>query len=95
VGRHLIAVADGCFADFSIQQAERLQYHLHTGTAVVGPYSGQLMWKAIHEETGTVVEYFRIADNKWRNAPDWKDAVRRRPLVGKLIRTLREMEVHQ
>lgn len=90
---HLIAVADGCFGDFSIQQAERLQHNIRTGPAVVGPYSGAPMWKAMEADTGTVIEYSRIADNAWRTAPDWTDEKRRRPLVGKLIRTLRAMEV--
>lgn len=93
---HLIAVADGCFGDFSIQQAERTKYSICTGPAVVGPYDGQAKWMAIEKTSGTVVEYFSgIADDTWRNAPDWKDAVRRRPLVGKLIRALRAAEVRQ
>jgi hypothetical protein len=90
---HLIAVADGIFGDFSIQQAERLQHNIQTGPALVGAYTGAAMWKAIHEESGTVVEYQRIEDNTWRQAPDWKDAARRRPVVGGLIRALRAMEV--
>jgi hypothetical protein len=30
-----------------------------------------------------------------RNAPDWKDAARRRPLVGKIIRALRGTKAHR
>ena len=92
---HLIAVADGCFADFAIQQAERLQHHICIGTAVIGPYAGEASWQLIQDETGTVIEYSRVTDNFWRNAPDWKDAVRRRPVVAKLIRAVRETEVHR
>jgi len=88
---HLIAVADGWFGDFSISQAERLQYDIVTGPALVGPYSPP-MWRAVGEHTGTVIEYSRIADDTWRGSPDWKDAKRRRPVVAKLIRTLRAME---
>jgi hypothetical protein len=89
---HLIAVADDCFADFSIQQAERLQYNIHTGPALVGPYNRERMWKAVSATTGTVIEYSVINDDCWRKAPDWKDAARRRTTVGKLIRALRAME---
>jgi hypothetical protein len=90
---HLIAVADGCFGDFSIQQAERLERNIHTGPALVGPYTGQMKWKAIEGNSGTVVEYSRIADDFWRSAPDWRDAKRRRPIVAALIRTVRAMEL--
>jgi hypothetical protein len=86
---HLIAVADGCFGDFSIQQAERLAHNIVTGPALVGPYSGAPMWQAMND-TGTVIEYRPIEDNQWRAAPDWRDSVRRRPLVGKIIRAVRE-----
>jgi hypothetical protein len=91
---HLIAVADGWFGDFSIQQAERLQHNIVTGPAVVGPYRPP-QWKAIHELTGTVVEYDSTNSTVWCGAPDWKDEKRRRPIVGKLIRALRAMEVCQ
>ena len=90
---HLIAVADGYFGDFGIQQAERPQHNIYTGPALVGPHNGARLWKAIHEPTGTVVEYTRIASTAWRHAPDWTDEQRRRRIVGKLIRALREMEV--
>lgn len=90
---HLIAVAGDVFGDYSIQQVERPQYNIQTGPAVVGPYTPP-MWKA-ENATGTVIEYSRIEAKEWRNAPDWKDAARRRPVVGKLIRELRAMEVCQ
>ena len=92
---HLIVMADGYFGDFSIRQAERLQHNIVTGTAVVGPWNGGPTWKAVQVESGTVVEYHRICDDVWRSSPDWKDAARRRPLVGGLIRALRAMEVCQ
>jgi hypothetical protein len=85
---HLIAVANGWFGDFSIQQAERLQHNIVTGPAVVGPVTGS-MWKAVND-TGTAVEYRRIDDDRWRRAPDWKDAARRRQPVGKIIRAMKE-----
>jgi hypothetical protein len=89
---HLVAVAEGCFGDFSIQQVERLQHGIQTGPALVGPYRGASTWKATNE-TGTVIEYQRVVDDAWRRAPDWTDEKRRRAPVGKLIRALREMEV--
>jgi hypothetical protein len=85
---HLIAVASGSFGDFNIQQAERLAHNIVTGPAVVGPVAGS-MWKAVND-TGTVVEYRRIDDDRWRHAPNWKDAARRRQPVGKIIRALKE-----
>lgn len=88
---HLIAVADGWFADYAISQAERPQYDLRTGPAVVGPYTPP-MWCAMHV-SGTVVEYTQTLDDQWRAAPDWKDEKRRRKTVGKLIRAVRAMEV--
>jgi hypothetical protein len=89
---HLIAVADGCMGDFSIQQAERLEHGIQIGPALVGPYRGARTWKATNK-IGTVIEYTRMADDTWRHAPDWTDEQRRRPIVGKLIRALRDMEV--
>lgn len=86
---HLIAVADGCYGDFNIQQAERLHYNIVTGTAIVGPYAGEQMWMA-ENDTGTVVEYVRTQADFWRTAPDWKDPKRRRPIVGALIRAVRQ-----
>lgn len=86
---HLIAVTDECFGDFSLQQAERLEHGIVLGPALVGPYAGEEMWRAENNE-GTVVEYCRLESNDWRNAPDWKDRARRRPIVGGLIRALRE-----
>lgn len=77
------------FGDFNIQQAERLQHNIVTGPAVVGPMAGPT-WKAIND-TGTVIEYTRIEDDRWRTAPDWRDAARRRPLVGKIIRAVKEV----
>jgi hypothetical protein len=86
---HLIAVADDCFADFSIQQAERVEHDIITGPGLVGPYVGSKMWQAVSETTGTVIDYMRTDDDSWRNAPDWKDAKRRKPVVGALIRALK------
>jgi hypothetical protein len=88
---HLIAIADGWFGDFAIQQAERLQHNIVTGPALIGPYSGQDVWEAVCETTGTVIAYHRLPDDgHYRKAPDWKDPVRRRKAVGPLIRRLRQ-----
>jgi hypothetical protein len=89
---HLIAVADGWFGDFSIGQAERPQHNIMTGPALVGPYAGHAQWRAESETTGAVIEYKVIEDGSWRMAPDWRDEKRRRPMVGKLIRALRQIE---
>jgi hypothetical protein len=89
---HLIAVGDGAFGDFSISQAERQEHGIYTGPAIVGPYTGAASWQAIYEETGTVVEYKRIADDYWRGGPDWRNPSHRRPAVGALIRAVREMQ---
>jgi hypothetical protein len=87
---HLIAVADSCFGDFSIQQAERLKHNIVTGPGLVGPYAGQEMWTA-ENDIGTVIEYRLLGDGgSYRAAPDWRDESRRRKVVGSLIRTLRE-----
>lgn len=84
---HLIAVTDDIFADFSIQQAERLEHGIYTGPALVGPLrDAEKCWKAVHEPTGTVIEYSRIEDKSWRAAPDWRDRRRRRFIVAALIR---------
>ncbi|HEY1897043.1 MAG TPA: hypothetical protein VGG62_12250 [Terracidiphilus sp.] len=89
---HLIAVADGCFADCSIQQAERPQYNIWTGPALVGLWDGMARWKAVND-SGTVVQYERIFDDFWKKAPDWRDAKRRRPVVGALVRAVYAMEM--
>jgi hypothetical protein len=90
---HLIVVAaegDGeIFGDYSIQQAERPEHKILTGPGIVGPFEGGI-WKVGDDESETVVEYCRIQDDCWKHAPDWKNEGRRRPLVGKLIRILRE-----
>jgi hypothetical protein len=83
---HLIAVADGWFGDFSIQQAERVQHHIVTGPAVVGPII-EPRWN-VANDAGVEVDYMCIHDDRWRKAPDWKDAARRRHLAGRIIRAL-------
>jgi hypothetical protein len=85
---HLIAVADGWFADYSISQVSRPQHGIVIPPALVGPHYGGEAWKA--ENNGVVIEYRRIDDDFWRNAPDWRDPVRRRKLVGPIIRELRQ-----
>lgn len=85
---HLIAVADGEFADFAINQAERPKRGIVTGTAILGPYAPP-SWRCIHAPTGTVVEYHRFDDESWRRAPDWRDRARRKRIVGSLIREVR------
>lgn len=88
---HLIAAADGVFADFSIGQAEREQYGIITGRALVGPWTGADLWKASNDR-GTVVEYQLLADDEYLRAPDWCDRKRRRGIVGELIRRVRNAQ---
>ena len=38
---------------------------------------------------GTVIQYQRKTDARYRLAPDWRDARRRRKLAGPIIRALR------
>ena len=82
---HLIVVARDCFADFAIQQAERLQHDMVTGPAVVEEYHGEPLWK-LENEHGTTIEYHRIADHSYLRSPDWRGEKRRRKLAGALIR---------
>ena len=86
---HLIVAAGDWFGDYAIGQAERLQHGIVTGPAVVGPRRGAQKWEAVEAVSGTVVEYRATGDTAYRQAPDWKDASRRRPIVGKLVRALR------
>lgn len=97
---HLIAVADGCFGDFSIQQAERPLLGLITGRAIVGPlrYDPRLgspwdKWFLVDPVHGTAIHYERKDDESYRLAADWRDEARRRKLAGPLIRALRP-DVH-
>lgn len=86
---HLIAVADGWFGDFSIQQAERIEKGIVTGSAIVGPHRFP-HWSAVDRDNGTVVEWQCIEDENYQRAPDWKKKKeKRRPLVGALIRAIR------
>lgn len=86
---HLIAAAAGCFGDFAIRQAERLERGIHTGAALYGPRpDDQRVWTAVNEHNGTVVWYERTNDGRYRLAPDWKDEKRRRKLSAPLIREL-------
>jgi hypothetical protein len=85
---HLIAVAGDTFGDFTISQGERLGKDIVTGQALVGPYTGTRVWRA-ENERGTVIEYKRFEDTLFRQAPDWKDEGRRRPIVGRVIRELK------
>jgi hypothetical protein len=88
---HLIAVAGDSFGDFSIQQAERLEHQIVTGPALVGAYPGWQKWRAVNEH-GTVFEYQCSNDGNYRHAPDWKDEKRRHPIVGRLIRKVRDVQ---
>jgi hypothetical protein len=85
---HLIAVADGYFGDFAIQQAERPAKGIVTGPAVIGPLHNLDMWGAINDG-GTVIQYRRVDDTCYRRAPDWTDQKRRRKLAGPIIRAVR------
>jgi hypothetical protein len=85
---HLIAATDHLFGDFSIGQAERPQKDILTGPAIVGPYGGENTWEC-RLKSGVVVEYDRIIDRAYRNAPDWRDHTRRRPVTAAIIRMVR------
>lgn len=86
---HLIAVADGCFGDFAIQQAERPEKGITTGPAIVGPWPGD-KWTLIGVD-GTAVHYRKLDDEDYRRSPDWRIAARRRPVCARLIRILRSL----
>ena len=83
---HLIARSNGIFGDFSIQQGERVQHGIITGSAIIGPHSGT-HWSAVNEH-GTTVEYERITDTVFLRAPDWKRIDRR--LIGRIIREVKD-----
>jgi hypothetical protein len=85
---HLIAVAQDTFGDFSIQAVERPQHQIITGPALVAPYPRWPAWQ-VSNPHGTVFFYERTNDTRYRDAPDWKDPKRRRPMVGRLIRDVR------
>jgi hypothetical protein len=92
---HLIAAStEGCFGDFSIQQAERIKKNIITGRALVGPISEGLRgWTAIEPESGTEIQYKRTNDARYRLAPDWREEGRRRKISGPLIRAIRDSQV--
>jgi hypothetical protein len=85
---HLIATAEGIFGDFAVNQAERPQYKLFTGTAILGPMSPAREWW-LENDFETIIAYKRIADDRYLSSPDWKDEQRRHRIVGQLIRTVR------
>jgi hypothetical protein len=85
---HLIVVGQNYFGDFSIQQGERLDRNILTGPAIVGPYHWREQWGAVENTSGTIVEYQRIVDDRWKKAPDWRTQNRRRPIVASIIREL-------
>jgi len=84
---HLLCVADGWFADFSIRQMERLEHDIVMPPALVGPYQPP-SWKAERRDGSVTVEYRLLQNEDWRNAPDWREPKRRRKLAAKVIRVL-------
>jgi len=87
---HLIAATRDCFGDFSIRQAERPEKGIITGPVIVGPlYPDLKAWSALDPDSGTLVQYTRTRDARYRLAPDWRDDQRRRKLVGPIIRAIR------
>lgn len=84
---HLIAASGAYFGDFSINQAERVERGIVLGTAIVGPFEDD-MWRYVSGD-GTRVEYQRIMNDRYVTAPDWRDPVRRKRVVGELIRKVR------
>jgi hypothetical protein len=88
---HLIAVADGCFGDFSIQQAERPDKGIATGPGVVSLMPQDTDTWTIAGDNGVELHYHRIFDSAYLRSPDWRIAARRRPVCARLIRILREV----
>jgi hypothetical protein len=87
---HLIAIAGHSWmGDFSIRQAERPGRGIVTGPAVISPYAGQRSW-TLSDGLGMGIRYETIEDCSYLRAPDWREAKRRRPVVGRIIRRLAE-----
>lgn len=86
---HLVAVSGAYFGDFSIRQAERGEQGIVLGTAVSGPLPLAADTWTYENVEGTRVEYRRILNGGYRNAPDWKEPSRRKRIVGDLIRKVR------
>jgi hypothetical protein len=87
---HMAVQAAGAFGDFSIQQAERPQHGIITGPGIAGAYDGRRKWTAIND-CGTTIEYERITDNKYLQAPDWKrNGAGLKRMVGDLIREVKD-----
>jgi hypothetical protein len=84
---HLIATADGVFADYTIRQAERPQHGIITGNTLVGPYRPP-RWTAVNN-ADTTVEYRVTGNDAYTGARDWTDPVRRRKITGPLIREMK------
>jgi hypothetical protein len=88
---HLVARAEGFMGDFTIQQAERKERGLVTGPAVVCEFpDAKFKWLLADEATGTTIEYWKLEDETYRRSPDWTNWKRRSPVVGKLIRAVRD-----
>lgn len=87
---HLIAVSDDIFGDFSIKQAERLQYGIITGPAIVGPMQGGREWMCANEHGTTAAYQLDPNNDGWRRGPDWRRKDRRNRIVGQLIRAIRD-----
>lgn len=89
---HLAVVAGDTFGDFSIQQAERREQGILTGPAIVCEFDDSMeMWRWEHPSSGTTVEYVRERElPNLKIFPDWTVEARRRQLVGKLIRYVRD-----
>jgi hypothetical protein len=83
---HLIAAGGGWIADFSIQQAERLERGIKTGTALVAKLAPHV--SCVEKETGSEVYYWMLNDMGYKRAPDWKHS-RTSRLAGPLIRAIR------
>jgi hypothetical protein len=81
---HLIVTAEGIFADFSIQQAERPQRSIITGPGIIGLLPDKQAW-TVELEGGAMVQYRCIHEKTFRTAPDWAKASNRAQIVAKLI----------
>jgi hypothetical protein len=86
---HLVAAGGGHYADFAISQAERPERDLVFGGSLIAVLPAVMAW-SVELNSGCVVEYERIDDCAFLNAPDWLDPKqRRRRLAGQLIRELK------
>lgn len=90
---HLIAQIQDLFVDFSLDQFSRPEHDMAT-TAAIFPI--QNIWYehgvAVYQREDGVAVVYRHMENaqNYRNAPDWTNFQRWRPVMGRLIKKLKE-----